>query len=555
MQLRLSLLTCSLCLAAAISGPAADPANVPADEKTLQEAGIAADGPALLEFFRRQTLPDRDHERIQTLVKQMGDDSFHVREKAFANLVNLGPAASPLLRQARTHSDIEIVRRAERCLKLIEKSFGSHVCVAAARLLALRKPEGSAETLLAYVPYAEDEAVLDEVRVALTAIGFPGGKPGKPLVDALQDKLAGRRVLAAEVLARGGAAEGRTLARRLLQDADATVRLRTASALVEAKDKEAVPVLIALLTELPREQCWRVEDVLYWVSGEGAPNAPLGETDESRRKARDLWAGWWTKNGDKIDLVRLDEGRRFLGRLLLVEMVNGNNGRIREIGRDGKERWSITGDLTYPVDVQAVGSDRIVVAEYTARRVTERNLKGEILWTKQFAAASYPLSVQRLDNGNTVITTRNQIVEVDRKGTDVFTHQRASDIAAGGKTRDGQYVFVTRTGQCIRLDAAGKQVKAFQTGPLTTIGANIDVLPNGRVLVPLFSNGKVVEYDSDGKAVWETAFANPTSVARLPNGNTLIASSANMEIVEVDRAGKRIWQMRGEGRLMRVRPR
>jgi hypothetical protein len=172
------------------------------------------------------------------------------------------------------------------------------------------------------------------------------------------------------------------------------------------------------------------------------------------------------------------------------------------------------------------------------------------------ATSSYPLNAQRLPNGNTVIATRAQLVEVDRNGKEVFTHNRGGlEIMAAAKRRDGHYVLVTRTGQCIRLDGAGKEVKTFAVGAVQLIGANIDLLPNGNVLVPLSSNNKVVEYDGDGKIVWEATFQQPTSVTRLPNGNTLIGSMYNLQVSEVDRKGTPVWQTRGEGRLMRVRQR
>src|SRR5262249_50294182 len=91
-----------------------------ADETTLKEAHIAADGPSLLDFFRRRTLNTTDLTRIKELIAQLGDDSFDVRQNASAELKKIGPVAVPLLRQATKDFDIEIVRRAEDCLKHIE---------------------------------------------------------------------------------------------------------------------------------------------------------------------------------------------------------------------------------------------------------------------------------------------------------------------------------------------------------------------------------------------------------------------------------------------------
>ena len=75
-------------------------------------------------------------------------------------------------------------------------------------------------------------------------------------------------------------------------------------------------------------------------------------------------------------------------------------------------------------------------------------------------------------------------------------------------------------------------------------------------MIPLYSQNKVVEYDADGKSVWEAKINLPTSVFRLPNGNTLVASRANTKIYELNRDGKEIWSYTVEnGRPMRVRRR
>jgi hypothetical protein len=558
MPFRFLTLMGGVCLLAALAGPtvAADPESVQADEKTLKAASLSSEGPALLEFFRKRTLADTYRNKILGLINKMGDDSFQVREQAFADLLALGPAAAPLLRQAQqTSSDIEIVRRAERCLELIEKNHSTAIASAATRLLAVRRPEGTAEVLLDYLPFADDETVIDEIRNTLRTVGFADGKPDKALLEAIEDKLAVRRGVAGDVLVRSGSDEQRETMRKLLKDTDPTVRLRVGLALVERKDKEAMPSLIGLLADGPRDQCWRIEDILYRLAGEAAPAVSLGTTDAARRKCRDAWSDWWTQNGARIDLAKLDEQPPHLGLTLYVEMTQGVNGRVREVGRDGKTRWEI-GGLQYPIDAQVVGPDRVLIVEYTPRRVTERDTKGKVIWQRNMAATAYPMGVQRLPNGNTLIATRNQLLEVDREGKNVSTHNRAgNDIMAGAKTRDGQFVVITRNA-CVRLDAKGKEIRSFPIGPVQTLGTNVDILPNGNLLVPQTTTNKVVEYTPEGKAVWEVTVANPTSVERLPNGNTLIGSMATQQVIEVDRSGKAINQFRGEGaRLMRVRQR
>jgi len=71
--------------------------------------------------------------------------------------------------------------------------------------------------------------------------------------------------------------------------------------------------------------------------------------------------------------------------------------------------------------------------------------------------------------------------------------------------------------------------------------------------VPHHSEDKVIEYDGQGKVVWEVAIERPVSAMRLPNGNTL-ATSINPAIgaVEFDRAGNEVWHYRTNTRVTRA---
>ena len=101
-------------------------------------------------------------------------------------------------------------------------------------------------------------------------------------------------------------------------------------------------------------------------------------------------------------------------------------------------------------------------------------------------------------------------------------------------------VCVLNVGTCVWLDATGKETKSFAAGPIAYNG--MDALPNGRVLIAQINNNKVVEYDGDGKIVWEATVQQPTSAVRLPNGNTLVACQGPGQLVELDRGGKVVWE-------------
>jgi hypothetical protein len=520
---------------------AAESDSTAADEQILKAARVGTDGPALLEFFRKRTITDAVREKIQGLIRQLGDDSFEVREKATAALIDAGSPALPALRVAARDADLEISRRAQECLRqIVEKGTATALPAAAARLLAVRKPAGATEVLLGYLASADNATGAEEVRNALAALAVRDGQPDRALVEALTDRLAIRRAAAAEALCRGNAVAAYPAVRKLLADPDAGVRLQAALGLAGAKEKDAIPVLIDLLAQLPPEQAWPAEDLLFRLAEDKAPAVSLGADEASRQKCRDAWAAWWRDHGARVDLARLQGVPRLLGYTLVVLL---DQGMIQELDAEKKPRWSVSG-LDFPLDAQFLPGDRLLVAEHGGNRVTERNLKGDILWKKDI---SEPLVAQRLPNGNTFIAGRMQLIEVDRAGKEVFSHnfRNGHVVMKAQKLRNGEIALVTTNNldspRFVRLSPTGKELSSFPV-LVQTSGGRIEVLPNGHVLIPLFGNGKVVEYDMDGKPVWEAAVEQPIAAVRLPNGNTLVTSMSQRRAIELDRTGKEVWE-------------
>src|SRR5262249_6450031 len=149
---------------------------------------------------------------------------------------------------------VETASRARRCLQAIEAPGGGAVPSAAARVIALRKPAGAAEVLLAYLPYADDDTVVEQIKQALAAVAYPDGKADAVLLKALEDSLAVRRAVAAEALCQADKPETRSRLLKLMKDPKGLVRLRVSMALAQVGEADAVPVLIELVRELPAPQ-------------------------------------------------------------------------------------------------------------------------------------------------------------------------------------------------------------------------------------------------------------------------------------------------------------
>jgi HEAT repeat protein len=512
---------------------------------------LDTEGPGLLDELKKRTLTDATREKGVSLIEKLGDDSFEVRQQAEKDLLAMGGQILPLLKQALKHSDLEVRNRAAKCLTVIEKEKATPLSPVTARLIALRKPKGAAEALLAFLPFAEDEGLVDELQSALNAVAYPGGKAHPALVKGLHDKAGIRRAAAAEALCHGPAGEHLPQIRKLLRDKEPAVRLRVALALAGAREPEAVPVLIALVSELPSEQSAPAEDYLTRLAKERAPK-DLPEGDEARKKRSEAWAKWW--NDNKAAVVMVDRyspaaRERYLGYTLLVQ---ANNNQLIELGADNKQRWIMTG-LLNPYDAQVLPGNKVLVAEYNGQRVTERNLKGDILWEKKMPGY-WPMQVERLRNGNTFIVARNALLEVDRSGREVMKIDRPHDVMSARKLPNGQIVVVTSARQVLRLDRSGKQLKSFAV-PNVFYNTN-EVLSNGHVLIPLGWQNQVAEYDAEGKQVATLTVTQPMHATRLPNGHYLVATQTwPTKVYELDRKGRQVGEIPTTTYTFRVRRR
>jgi HEAT repeat protein len=496
-----------------------------------------ADGVKLLEEFRSRMVSDEDHAKITALIAKLGDPTAEVRDAASADLITMGKKAASLLRRAANENHPRIGPFAARCLESIEKDTPDPLPHAAPRLLALRKPEGTVETLIGYLPFAESEEATTQIIDILSTVATADAKSEQVLVKALKDPLAIRRASAAMALCRGRATEHLAELRQLLRDKDTTVQLRVAQGLLGLGEKQAVPTLIGLLKDLPLEQVWEVEDYLTRIAGEKSPSEVVSADAASRTRAMNAWTKWWNEAGKTIDLARLDlndrEGRFFL----VVEMWNraGKGGRVMEVDTSGKVRWEID-RLTFPIDVQMLRGGNVLIVEQNAFKVTERTRANKVVWEKVFPQVFH---AERLPDGSTFIAQRNQLQIIDRAGKQTFNHfYNMNSILAARRFRDGSIAYVSYSGHYVRLNREGKEVKTVQMN-WWNFGLNgAEILPGDHVVASVSNFNKVIEFDGDGKQVWECAVVSPAIPYRLANGHTLVPCNNMAMMVEIDRKGK-----------------
>ncbi len=166
----------------------------------------------------------------------------------------------------------------------------------------------------------------------------------------------------------------------------------------------------------------------------------------------------------------------------------GGNGDVWEVDRDGREVWRLpeSVSLGWVTAVRRLANGNTLVAMRLTQTsfVLEFTPAGKEVWRRK--CDSYPQSVQRLRNGNTLIGFWDfGAVEVVPDGKEIWKYE-AVDCASARR------------------------------------------LSNGNTLIA--ASPAVVEVDRAGQVVWEHKCQWMVSAERLPDGRTLISSSSRQRI-------------------------
>jgi len=217
-----------------------------------------------------------------------------------------------------------------------------------------------------------------------------------------------------------------------------------------------------------------------------------------------------------------------------VALADYGNNKIHILNKAGDIVWQVPAER--PQDVWVLPNGNILFSHL--RGATEVTRAKEVVWTYKVPNTSEVHACQPLPNGSVMIAESGpmQILEVDSQGQVIKTVKLQSDETnshrqmrcvrklPSGNYLVGQYfdAVVREYGPDGRIIKAWKHSDAFGAIPLT----------EGRLLCPCGDAHRVIEYDANGKVIWEVTENelkdNPlrfvAGLFRLTNGNTLICN-------------------------------
>jgi len=224
-----------------------------------------------------------------------------------------------------------------------------------------------------------------------------------------------------------------------------------------------------------------------------------------------------------------------------------------------------TVNLTVPAVLPGNGLAQhpfLYAGEWDTRKPLEQSMfivrDGKVVWQYSMPLRTPTGGIQEFDdatllaNGNIIFSKMSGagMVSPDKKivweypappGTEIHSCQSI------GKDR----VLIMRNGnpaQAMIINTATGKIEKEIPIPTTVKGTHgqfrhIRMTKAGTILIPHMSEGKVVEYDLDGKEVWSVKAQSAWSAVRLKTGNTLIAGDARKYVREVNPKGETVWEL------------
>jgi len=471
--------------------------------------------------------PERQ-KQLRELIGQLDDSDFNRREDATRQLLRQVGGVAPLLAEAIRGDNAEIRWRAKVILEQTDRESRT-LLGAVLSAIHERRVAGLVEPLFAVLSLCGDDHHRQQLRRALAVTASPADAPFLRQQLAASDPQA--RIVAVVALAAVLGPESDADALSLLADPREEVQAAAARELANHGRREALSVLVRLLDSSETAIRTRAFQTLRALTGkqfEYTVYAP----PEQRVRAVAAWKEWLAAEGLNATLaIPLKDVAISLGRLLVCDHAQN---RLVEYDTAGKIVWEATVG-TQPWACQGLASGHRLVGSYQEKTIVEFDDRGEEVW--RFAGLpGGPTSVQRLENGNTLVacTEAESVVEIDLARKITWQVKLEGRPVDARRLEDGRTLVTLQNAQkVVELDPSGKQV-----WEISGVGQafSAERLDSGNTLVCAIGHNKVREFDRSGRVVWERgSFLNPYTAQRLASGNTLVVDTTG--VIEIDPQG------------------
>ena len=195
--------------------------------------------------------------------------------------------------------------------------------------------------------------------------------------------------------------------------------------------------------------------------------------------------------------------------------------------------WAYTQDSRHFQDAERLDNGNTLIS--TSLSIIEIDTDGNILWV--CPDPGFPYDAERLENGNTLIasTSVNRVIEVAPAGTIVW--EVGADFPSDAERLDNGNTLIACWGKVIEV-APNKTVVWQYTDVDEAMSA--ERLDNGNTLIADYPNHHIIEVASNGTIVWAVGATWPTDAERLENGNTLIVEKEWVK--ELNHDGEIVWK-------------
>ena len=130
----------------------------------LEKEGIGSDQDSVMAYLRKLSSGPAEPRNIDSLIRDLESDDFRVRERATESLKQLHfVAVEPMVKAMRSGASPETTSRIRTLLAEIGRDHKWGLPLAAVRRLLELSPDVTVDVLLRYLPYAPDDARIEEI--------------------------------------------------------------------------------------------------------------------------------------------------------------------------------------------------------------------------------------------------------------------------------------------------------------------------------------------------------------------------------------------------------